>query len=151
MLIHQTLSLGTKTVHLVNEYEQCPQLNSYVLETLKNKNVKISLRSYAMSEAKKKNMFGLFPQDKSESEVAADFTTMLPKLHHHINTSHHQWHTHANTRSSLDSNSIITIEGYQQNLHMIFSEQATSMAYSTNRLTIAVYPICMECLDTKKS
>ena len=42
---------------------------------------------------------------------------------------------------------MITIEDYQQNLEVVFSEQPTSMAYSTNKQTVAVYPICVEFSD----
>ena len=36
---------------------------------------------------------------------------------------------------------IITIEDYHQNLEVVYSEQPTSMAYSSNKLTVTVYHI----------
>ena len=40
--------------------------------------------------------------------------------------------------------SVITIEDYQMNLEAIYSENPTSMAYSGNKVTVALYPICVE-------
>ena len=39
---------------------------------------------------------------------------------------------------------IITIEDYQMNLEVVYKENPTSLAYSTNKMTVAIYPICVE-------
>ena len=39
---------------------------------------------------------------------------------------------------------VITTENYQMNLEAIYSENPTSMAYSSNKVTFALYPICAE-------
>lgn len=36
------------------------------------------------------------------------------------------------------------IEDYQMNLEAIYSKNTTSMAYSSNKVTVALYPICIE-------
>ena len=41
---------------------------------------------------------------------------------------------------------VITNEDYQQNLDVIHSENPTSMAYSSNKTTVALFPICVEFL-----
>ena len=47
-------------------------------------------------------------------------------------------------REQLDESSIITIEDYQQNFEDFHMENPTSTAYSTNKITLALYPICIE-------
>ena len=69
---------------------------------------------------------------------------MLPKLKDHIFTAYCQWSARAINRQNLDNNSIITIEDYQQNLEVVHQENLTSMAYSTNKTTVALFPICVE-------
>ena len=49
-------------------------------------------------------------------------------------------------RNNLDASSLIMIEDDQQNLEVVYAEQPTSMAYSSDKLTAAVYPICVEFL-----
>ena len=38
----------------------------------------------------------------------------------------------------------ISIEEYQMNMEVMYSENPTSLAYSANKLTVAMYPICIE-------
>ena len=52
-------------------------------------------------------------------------------------------------RSNLTPTSVISIKDYQQNLEVVYAKQPTSMAYSTNKLAVAVYPICLEFLDNQ--
>ena len=47
-------------------------------------------------------------------------------------------------RQGIDDESVITIEDYQQNLEIEYSENPTSMAYSSNKTTVALYPIVLE-------
>ena len=44
----------------------------------------------------------------------------------------------------LDDESMITIEDYQQNMELEYSETPTGMAYSSNKFSVALYPICVE-------
>lgn len=46
--------------------------------------------------------------------------------------------------NSLDESSVITIEDYQQNLEVVYIKNPNSMAYSSNKLTVAIYPTCIE-------
>ena len=133
------------------ECDKCPNVNIEIDSHKEAKMAKLSLWSYSKSQEKGKNVFGLFPQNKTISETASAFLEMLPKLRRHIYTAHHQWRAHANARDNLDINSIVTIEDYQQNLEVVYSEQPTSMAYSSNKLTVAVYPICVEFMDLNSS
>ena len=73
----------------------------------------------------------------------------LPKLKNHIFTAHHQWSAHAAARDKLTIDSLITIEDYQRNIEVEYIETPTSMAYSSNKLSVAVYPICMEFKTTE--
>ena len=64
----------------------------------------------------------------------------------HIYTAAKQWDAHNTASLSLDMFSIISIEDYQRNLEAIYSENPTSMGYSGNKVTTALYPICVEYL-----
>ena len=44
-------------------------------------------------------------------------------------------------------NTFISIEDYQMNVTVVYSENPTSMAYSSNKHTVAMYPICIEYLN----
>ena len=46
-------------------------------------------------------------------------------------------------RESLLEN-FISIEEYQMNMEVMYSENPTSLAYSANKLTVAMYPICIK-------
>lgn len=127
---------------------RCQNLNIHIPQNVQKKEVSFSLWTYQMSTEKAKNVFGLFQQKMSIEDAVAKFIGMLPKLRQHIYIAHHQWKAHAAARSQLDISSIITIEDYQQNLEVVYSEAPTSMAYSTNKLTTAVYPICIEYVDS---
>ena len=98
------------------------------------------------SKLKEKKVFGLFPFTEKLSDVAQKFSKSLIKLKHHIFTAKAQWNAHTHFRSTMDDNSVITIEDYQQNLEVTYIEAPTSMAYSSNKLTVAIYPICVEYL-----
>lgn len=69
---------------------------------------------------------------------------MLPTLKRHIFTAHAQWHSQAISRESISEQCVITVEDYQQNIDVVYIEKIASMAYSSNKLTLAVYPICVE-------
>ena len=62
----------------------------------------------------------------------------------HIFTSHMQWNGHNEARQNLDENTFISIEDYQMNMEVVYKENPTSLAYSTNKMTVAMYPICLE-------
>ena len=65
----------------------------------------------------------------------------MPKLKQHIYIANKQWNAHASARENLTTDSLITIEDYQRNIEVEYIEQPTSMAYSSNKLTVVVYPI----------
>ena len=48
---------------------------------------------------------------------------------------------------NLDADTVITIEDYQQNIEIEYSESPISLAYSCNKTTYAVYPLCIEFLN----
>ena len=72
---------------------------------------------------------------------------LIPQLAFHIYTAHKQWEGHNVARNNLDKDSIITIEDYQMNLEAVYSENPTSMVYAGNKVTVALYPICVEYID----
>ena len=61
----------------------------------------------------------------------------------------HLYSTHAmecpcsSKRESL-LETFISVEGYQMNMEVMYSENPTSLAYSANKLTVAMCPICTE-------
>ena len=101
--------------------------------------------------SQKKNVFSLYLYTESLEDVMKRLKNMLPNLKRNIATSHRQWHAHNALRNNLDLQSIITIEDYQQNLLVEYREALTSMAYSSNKTTVVLYPLCVEYLDTDGS
>ena len=65
-------------------------------------------------------------------------------LRKHIYTAHVQWDAHEKARSLLNDETVITIEDYQMNMEVVYRENPTSLAYSSNKTTVALYPICIE-------
>ena len=61
-----------------------------------------------------------------------------------------QWKAHEIERSNLVPGSIITIEDYQMNLEVCYREAPTSMAYSSHKTSVAMYPLCVEYLDEEE-
>ena len=94
-------------------------------------------------EVTAKKVYGLFNITTVE-DVATTFLKSLPRLKRHIFIAHNQWDAHSKVRENLTVDSLITIEDYQRNIEVEYIEQPTSMAYSSNKLTVAVYPICLE-------
>ena len=95
----------------------------------------------SVDTASMKKVFGLFSITEKLSVLIDKYKNMLPTLKRHIYTAHVQWNNHASSRTAMSDTSIITVEDYQQNLEVIYIENPTSMAYSSNKLTVAVYPI----------
>ena len=48
------------------------------------------------------------------------------------------------SRENLDYETSISIEDYQMNMEVMFGKDPTSLAYSANKLTVPMYPICIE-------
>ena len=71
----------------------------------------------------------------------------LPILCKHIYMANYQWHAHSILQNNLDESSVITVEDYQMSIKVEFTENPTSLAYSTNKLLYALYPICVEYLE----
>ena len=81
--------------------------------------------------------------------VAVDrLETMCMPLRKHIFNAHQQWNAHNQLRLDLDPETIITIEDYQMNMEVVYQENPTSLAYSSNKLSVAMYPICVEYKDS---
>ena len=95
-----------------------------------------------------KYVFSLYTEKTSLKEAIQRLREMSSSLALHIFTAAKQWEAHSVLRSNLDIDSIISIEDYQKNLEAIYSENPTSMAYSGNKVTVALYPICVEYLGT---
>ena len=55
-----------------------------------------------------------------------------------------QWNGHVQARENLYYETFISIEDYQMYMELMYSENPTSLAYSVNKLTVAMYPICIE-------
>ena len=95
----------------------------------------------------KKTVFSLYPETKTVGDAVEQLREMMVGLRWHIYTAHRQWTGHDVHRSNLDEESIITIEDYQMNMEVVYRENPTSLAYSTNKKTVALYPICVEFLN----
>ena len=102
-----------------------------------------------VAEEKKKvktdgRVFRLFRHAASVEETVQLLLEKLRKLKTHTYNAYCQWNAHVQNRSTLDDSSVITIEDYQQNLEIEYNEMPTSMAFTSNKTTVALYPIVVE-------
>ena len=67
---------------------------------------------------KVKKVFGLFSVTDTLENIVQTFINSIPKLKLHIYTAHRQWNAHATSQEKLTSDSVITIEDYQQNIEV---------------------------------
>ena len=91
-----------------------------------------------------KSVYSLCPDSCKLSVALERLEDMCKPLRKHIYTSHKQWDAHNQQRLNLDRNTFISIEDFQMNLDVRNDEAPTSCAYSANKLTVAMYPICIE-------
>ena len=137
------------------ECKTCPQkLPLTVPKTLQSVQVSYSQWSTKMKVVKKekkgkvvsaeKRVFSLYPESSSMSDTIGALEEMCKSVKLHIFTAHMQWHAHDQMRLNLELDSIISIEDYQMNMEVIYSENPTSLSYASNKMTIAMYPICVE-------
>ena len=98
-----------------------------------------------------KSVFSLYPVNCKAQEALVMLQEMCKPLKLHIFTAHMQWHAHSEARQNLDLNTIISIEDYQMNIEIVYKENPTSLAYSTNKMTVAMYPICVEYLTPEET
>ena len=133
------------------ECNTCPELEIIVDAKLKSTNTTIHQWKTQAQKVKnkkgewiEKKVYSLYPIEMTLQEAIDELRESLPKLCKHIYTAHRQWHAHSTLRTNLDESSVITVEDYQMNIEVEFTENPTSLAYSTNKLTFALYPVCIE-------
>ena len=107
-----------------------------VLEIRKEKNDKVV--------PIEKTVFSLYPHSCNVKEALTMLENMCKQLRKHIYTAHMQWNVHVQARENLNYETFISTEDYQMNMKLMYSENPTSLAYSGNKLTVAMYPICTE-------
>ena len=127
----------------------CPEFQTQCTESLLGKEVKFSLwesRKVTIdkSSSSEKYVFALYPYIVSLKEAILKLDSMLLGLKTHIFTAHCQWSAHDNHRNNMSPSSIITIEDYQMNMEVVYNEAPTSLAYSSNKRSVAMYPMCVE-------
>ena len=148
----ETCVLGTCT--------QCPILDITYPAELGVKEVKFSIWESQKVKVTKtniktkkivtieKDVFTLYPKTMSLDEAVAKLKSLIPNLKLHIYTAHKQWKAHEILRSNLIPGAIITIEDFQMNLEVTYRQAPTSQAYSSNKVSVAMYPLCVEYLDS---
>ena len=137
--------------------DQCPEPVVEVPTGKENILITYSQWTYGVDEAKKKRdeqmdkkkknpgkVFGLFKSTNTAASLVDILKKMLPKFQTHVYNAYCQWNAHAKSREMLDDESIITIEDYQQNMELDYKETPTGMAYSSNKFSVAMYPIGVE-------
>ena len=145
---------------VTNKCKGCPGLQVALPENLLRKSI-----TFSMWESKKvkitktdknnktnaieKSVFSLYPYTTTVEDAVEKLKVLAKTLTWHIYTSHRQWSAHDVQRSCLDANSIITVEDYQMNIEVVYNENLTSLACSSNEKTVALYPICVEFLNNK--
>ena len=90
------------------------------------------------------NIIPFDPHSCNVKEALAMLENIYKQLREHIYTEHMQWNAHVQARENLYYETLISIEDYQMNMEVMYSENPTSLAYSANKLTVAMYPICIE-------
>jgi hypothetical protein len=105
------------------------------------------IAEFIYSELKGKKVYGLHLEQHTLQTALNKLSELIPKLALHIFTAHHQWHAHECFRANLGPHCVITVEDYQMNLEVVYREAPTSLAFSANKLGVAVYPVCVEYLD----
>ena len=91
-----------------------------------------------------KNIIPFDPDSCNVKKALAMLENICKQLRKHIYTAHMQWNAHVQARENLYYETLISIEDYQMNMEVMYSENPTSSAYSANKLTVAMYPICIE-------
>ena len=143
---------------VLNRCKSCPEFTVDIPDVMKQKEIRFSLwesRKVLVTKRDKDNnvvsrnkrVFSLYPFTETLENAVQRLKKMLPNLKRHISTAHRQWQAHDVLRNNMDLSTIITIEDYQMNLEVKYRESPTSMAYSSNKKTIAIYPLCVEYLD----
>ena len=77
-------------------------------------------------------------------EALAMLENMCKQLRNHIYTAHMHWNARVQARENLNYEASISVEDYQMNVEVIYSENPTSSAYSASKLTVTMHPICTE-------
>ena len=73
------------------------------------------------------------PHSWNVKEALAMLENICKQLRKHIYTAHMQWNAHVQVR-----------EDYQMNMEVMCSENPTSLAYSANKLIVAICPVSFE-------
>ena len=140
-----------------NTCKLCPKPEITLDDAVKDNPITYSQWTYYIDEKKKEKQlkknpkkkspgrtFGLVSKTVTIESAVRDLEQQLPKLKEHIYTAYSQWNAHKVNRIALDDSSVITVEDYQQNIEVEYIEKPTSLAYSTNKLAVALYPVCVE-------
>ena len=151
--VHQPVSWNKDCAY--SDCTNCPQVNLKIPKTYTHggkqkpvpKLVTFSQWEKAHNPQKGKKTFSLVKHTINVNEAVDQLVDMLPELKRHIYASHNQWHAHSTYRNNLSATSVITIEDYQQNMEIVYSEMPTTTAYSGNKASVAMYPIVFEYID----
>ena len=91
-----------------------------------------------------KDVLSLYPKTMSLDEAVEKLKSLMPNLKLHIYTAHKWWKAHEIIYSNLTPGVIITIKDYQMNLEVTYRQAPTSQAYSSTKVSMAMYPLCIE-------
>ena len=91
-----------------------------------------------------KNVFAVYHEEMTLEMAIESLKTSLANFYKLIYTANYQWYAHSTLRNNLNESSVITVEDYQMNIEVEFTENPTSLVYSTNKLSYALYSTCVE-------
>ena len=118
------------------------------LKTLRRSEIKIITKEKkGIIVTVEKNVYNLYPTTSTLEKTIETLNKMCKGLRQNIYTSHRQWNAHEQARKTLTKDTFITIGDYQMNMTVEYSENPTSMAYSTNKHSVALYLIGVEYID----
>ena len=84
------------------------------------------------------------PHSWNVKEALAMLENICKQLRKHIYTAHMQWNAHVQVRENCYYETFISVEDYQMNMEVMCSENPTSLAYSANKLIVAICPVSIE-------
>ena len=132
------------------ECNNCPEIKIEVPKEVQGAEIKFSQWETRTLKVRKKgkmvdkDVYSLYSQTTEFLTAISMLEKSLPKLRQHIFTAHKQWQAHSVLRENLDDSSVITVEDYQMNVTPKFAEQPTASGYAANKISFALYPICVE-------
>ena len=122
---------------------QCPPIVFDIPEGCASETVTFSMWTYKDIDGRRQ--YGLFKVTKSVEEVRTDLVKDIPRLLVHVYNAALAWSKLRKDESELRAGiDVLCIEDYQRNYDVWHAEMPTSMGYSANNMSLAMYPVVIK-------